>query len=56
MAPCAAQVADFVSRFMPAYKAYLPGLYGAGGPTGRRDTPRLFLEIDSSRTLKGAAV
>lgn len=24
------EVADFVARFMPAYVAYLPGLYGAG--------------------------
>jgi pantothenate kinase-related protein Tda10 len=25
-----AEVADFVARFMPAYVAYLPGLYDAG--------------------------
>ena len=48
-----AQVADFVDRFMPAYKAYLPGLYSAG-PAGKQGAPRLVLEIDSSRTLRGA--
>lgn len=26
-----AQIADFVARFMPAYKAYLPGLYSKVG-------------------------
>ena len=28
------QVADFVSRYMPAYEAYLPGLYAAAGDGG----------------------
>lgn len=48
-----AQVADFVSRFMPAYKAYLPALY-KDGPTGQAGAPRLTLSVNSSRTLVGA--
>ena len=49
-----AQVADFVQRFMPAYAAYLPGLY-AEGPTGRAGAPVLSLRVDATRTLQGAA-
>jgi D-glycerate 3-kinase len=47
------QVADFVGRFMPAYKAYLPALY-ANGPTGRPHLPRLAIDVDATRTLVGA--
>lgn len=49
-----AQVADFVQRFMPAYAAYLPGLY-AEGPTGRAGAPVLSLAVDATRTLQRAA-
>ncbi len=34
------QVRDFVSRFMPAYEAYLPALYAAG-PERREGAPVL---------------
>ena len=46
-----AQVADFVSRYMPAYRAYLPGLYaaaaeGGGGVDGK---PTFMVHMDESR-------
>ena len=44
------QVADFVDRYMPAYKAYLPGMYAAG-PTTARPQRTLMLEIDENRGL-----
>lgn len=49
------QVRDFVDRFMPAYKAYLPGLYAptsSSNDSSRRlsEIPRLVLEIDVTRT------
>jgi D-glycerate 3-kinase len=43
-----AQIADFVSRYMPAYTAYLPGLY-AQGPTTARAGHTLMIEVDQSR-------
>jgi D-glycerate 3-kinase len=43
------QIADFVDRFMPAYKAYLPPLY-ARGPTTAKAGKLLVIEIDESRT------
>eukprot|EP00252_Welwitschia_mirabilis_P015968 TRINITY_DN35400_c0_g1_i1.p1 TRINITY_DN35400_c0_g1~~TRINITY_DN35400_c0_g1_i1.p1 ORF type:complete len:335 (+),score=75.26 TRINITY_DN35400_c0_g1_i1:111-1115(+) len=42
------QVFDFVSRYMPAYKAYLPGLY-SDGPFGSRPEHTLTVEIDQDR-------
>lgn len=42
------QVAQFVDRFMPAYRAYLPGLY-ARGPTTARPGRLLVVEVDESR-------
>ncbi|KAF8058124.1 hypothetical protein HT031_005784 [Scenedesmus sp. PABB004] len=36
-------IADFVSRYIPAYTAYLPGLY-ARGPTGARAGRTLVIE------------
>lgn len=42
------QVADFVSRYMPAYAAYLPGLY-ARGPTTARAGRTLVIEVDAGR-------
>jgi D-glycerate 3-kinase len=43
------QIADFVSRYMPAYKAYLPGLYAAG-PTTAKAGHTLIIEVDQSRS------
>ena len=41
-------VRDFVSRYMPAYQAYLPGLYAAG-PTTARAGRTLVIEVDAGR-------
>ncbi len=43
------QIADFVSRFQPAYKAYLPGLYAAG-PTSAQPGKTLIIEVDMNRS------
>lgn len=43
------QIADFVSRFMPAYEAYLPGLY-ARGPTTAQAGRTLIIEVDQNRS------
>lgn len=43
-----AQVAAFVDRFMPAYRAYLPGLYAAG-PTTARPGHLLVVQVDEGR-------
>ncbi|BDA43365.1 D-glycerate 3-kinase, chloroplastic [Coccomyxa sp. Obi] len=45
-----AQVADFVDRYMPAYKAYLPRMYSEG-PTTAKAGHLLMLEIDQQRGL-----
>ncbi|KAJ6820466.1 D-glycerate 3-kinase, chloroplastic [Iris pallida] len=43
------EVLDFVSRYLPAYKAYLPVLYSEG-PNGFSDSDRLLVvEIDEER-------
>lgn len=42
------QLEDFVSRFMPAYQAYLPGLY-SHGPSTARHGHTLVLEVDEDR-------
>ena len=44
-----AQVADFVDRYMPAYRAYLKALY-AEGPTTSRPGRLLEIHINESRT------
>ena len=44
------QVADFVDRYMPAYHAYLAGMYAAG-PTTARAGRVLVVEIDERRSL-----
>ena len=44
-----AQVADFVDRYMPAYKAYLPHLYTAG-PSTARPGQLLVVEVDAQRS------
>ena len=42
------QVKDFVSRYMPAYKAYLPGLYEKGPTTGAGGKV-LVVEVNEER-------
>lgn len=42
------QIADFVSRYIPAYTAYLPGLYSQG-PTTAAAGRTLILEVDQMR-------
>ena len=44
-----AQVADFVSRYMPAYDAYLPGLYEAAEGEGVGGKPTLLVWVDKKR-------
>jgi len=44
-----AGVADFVSRYLPAYGAYLPSLY-AEGPTTARAGRTLVVEVDERRS------
>ena len=46
----APQVAAFVDCYMPAYKAYLPGMYSKG-PTTAKSGRLLMLEIDENRGL-----
>ena len=46
------QVKDFVDRYMPAYKAYLPQLYEKG-PTRSESGRTLVIEIDEGRGLVG---
>ena len=48
-----AEVSDFVSRFMPAYTAYLPGLY-SNGPHRASGKDVLHLNVDESRNLTDA--
>jgi hypothetical protein len=43
------QIADFVARFIPAYQAYLPGLYAAG-PTSAQPGKTLIIEVDMNRS------
>ncbi|KAL2463085.1 D-glycerate 3-kinase [Forsythia ovata] len=42
------EVMDFVSRYLPAYKAYLPTLYSKG-PNGSNPEHLLVVEIDEGR-------
>jgi len=42
------EVNDFVSRYLPAYKAYLPTLY-AEGPSGSDPDRVLAIDIDEER-------
>lgn len=46
------QVADFVSRYMPSYRAYLPGLYGKvwRSSTTGAELPVMKISIDASRS------
>ena len=43
------QVKDFVDRFMPAYRTYLPGLYGRG-PAGRGGVKTKTNQVNSDGT------
>mmetsp|Transcript_11024 Transcript_11024/g.31152 ORF Transcript_11024/g.31152 Transcript_11024/m.31152 type:complete len:337 (+) Transcript_11024:458-1468(+) len=43
------QIADFVSRFMPAYQAYLPDLYDKG-PTTCAHGRTLVIQVDETRS------
>ena len=46
-----AEVEAFVDRFMPAYRCYLPGLYGKGPTTaGVTDSRVLTVEVDCTRS------
>jgi D-glycerate 3-kinase len=45
-----AQVADFVSRYMPAYHAYLPGLYRAAERDGVGGKPTMLVHVDRDRS------
>ena len=42
------QIKDFVSRYLPAYNAYLPTLYSEG-PNGSDPNRVLVIEIDEER-------
>lgn len=42
------QIMDFVSRYLPAYNAYLPALY-AQGPNRSDPDHLLVIEIDEGR-------
>lgn len=44
------EVKDFVSRYMPAYLAYLPSLY-ARGPTTAQPGRLLTVAVDRDRSL-----
>lgn len=44
------EVTDFVSRYIPAYQAYLPALY-ARGPTTAQPDRLLVVAVDKDRSL-----
>lgn len=48
-----AQVADFVSRYMPAYAAYLPQLYASAATRGVGSKPSLLVQVDATRGPTG---
>ena len=50
--PTDAEVSDFVDRFMPAYRAYLPRLY-RDGPAENGWGEALVVEVDASRRVVG---
>jgi D-glycerate 3-kinase len=41
-------IADFVSRYIPSYSAYLPGLYN-NGPTTATPGRLLTIQVDAQR-------
>jgi hypothetical protein len=45
-------VRDFVNRFLPAYEAYLPGLYSHGPTTSTPTTPLLEILVDADRNVQ----
>jgi D-glycerate 3-kinase len=44
------QVRDFVDRFMPAYRAFLPALYAKGPPQSDEHGPVLCVRVREDRT------
>ena len=48
-----AAVSDFVDRYMPAYRTYLPGLYRSARGVGVGGLPTLFIEVGSDRLPTG---
>eukprot|EP00965_Chrysotila_dentata_P136061 4498481-Pleurochrysis_carterae.AAC.1 len=44
-----AGVRDFVSRYIPAYAAYLPGLYSSARGGGVGGKPTLLVRVDGKR-------
>ena len=44
------QVADFVSRYMPSYCAFLPELYSAACADGVDGKPTLLVQVDETRS------
>lgn len=44
-----AEVADFVSRYQPAYTAFLPALYAAAEAGGVGGKPTLLVRVDKTR-------
>jgi len=46
-----AAVADFVSRYLPAYRAYLPALYAAAQAGGVGGKPTLLARVDGNRRV-----
>lgn len=49
-------VADFVSRYMPAYEAYLPALSAASAADGVDGKPTLRVDVDGGRGPVSGAV
>ena len=45
------EVADFVDRFLPAYDAYLPGLYSRGPFGGGLSGRTLTVRVDRNRNV-----
>ena len=41
-----------MNRFLPAYQAYLPGLYSDGPTTATADTPLLEIVVDADRNVQ----
>lgn len=44
-----AEVRDFVSRYLPAYYAFLPGLYKAATGRGVGGKPTIMIKVDEHR-------
>jgi hypothetical protein len=44
-------VADFVSRYIPAYQAYLPAMYAAAAGDGVGGSPTMLVMVDKNRAV-----